>query len=82
MTPEYIAEVRSVLAEFLVATGIQPNIDTPHFDDKLMQSSEDSAIAHGFDEEFIRSSKFQRYLRLGTFAKSAYGAFFIFIFLC
>lgn len=77
MTPEYVADIRSVLADFLVATGIQLKIDVPTSDDDLMKSIEDSALAHGFDEKFIRSSQFQIYLRLGTFAKLVYGAFHI-----
>lgn len=73
MTPEYIADIRSVIADFLNATGIQPDIYP--FDSDLMQSSSDNAIAHGFEKDLILSPHFQRYLRLGTAAKAAYGAF-------
>lgn len=72
MTPKYVADIRTILVDFLAATGIK--LDASPFNNvDLLQSSSESAIAEGFDEDFVRSPGFQRYLRLGTFAKLAYG---------
>ncbi|KZP16977.1 terpenoid synthase [Athelia psychrophila] len=42
-----------------------------------MESCGDIAIADGFEEDFIRSSQFQTYLRLGTVANAVFGTFIV-----
>ncbi|KAF7976775.1 hypothetical protein HWV62_5784 [Athelia sp. TMB] len=71
MTTECVNEITKIVMEFMDATGISS--DALPFDEDLAESISAVAIADGFEEEFVRHSKFNQYLRLGTLANAAYG---------